>query len=175
MLKCRYHGWAFESGSGQCVERPAHPGETPPALVRARTFPSAEAHGYVWTRLLGDGDDDHGDDDRGSAVGPPRPALALRSIHVRASASRVAESLARDTRNAPGVSTDDDADPYVVHTADPEAGSIWHFLQPFTDAETVIHAALADAPSPAERLAVLRRENHRLRAVRDAIEAHASS
>ena len=174
-LKCRYHGWTFESGSGQCVERPAHPGETPPALVRARAFPCAEAHGYVWTRLLRGGEDNHGEDDRVPAVGPVRPVLTLRSIHVRAPVATVAESLARDARNAPGVSTVDAVDPYVVHTDGAEAGSTWHFLQPVTDAETVIHAALAEAPSPDVRLAFLRRENHRLRAVRDAIEAHASS
>ena len=178
VLKCRYHGWSFESGSGQCAERPAHPGEKPPALVRVRTFPCVEEHGYVWTRLRGDGDDD-----RGPVAGPTRPALTLRSIHVRASAAMVAESLARHARNTPAVSTLDAVDPYVLHAVDPyvlhavdpQAGSTWYFLQPVTDAETVIHAALADAPSPADRLAVLRRENHRLRAVRDAIETHASS
>ena len=134
-----------------------------------------EAHGYVWTKLRGDHKDNRGDDDRGPAVRPTRSALTLRSIHVRAPAATVAESLARDARNAPGVSTVDAADPYVVHTAGPGAGTTWYFLQPVTDTETVIHAALADTPSPADRLAVLRRRNHRLRAVRDAIEAHASS
>ena len=169
-LKCRYHGWTFESGSGQCTERPAHPGEKPPALVRARAFPCVEEHGYAWTRLREDGDGD-----RGLAVGPTRPTLTLRSIHVRAPAATVAESLARHARNTPAASRVDAADPYVVHAVDPRAGSTWYFLQPVTDAETVIHATLADAPSPADRLAVLRRENHRLRAVRDAIETRASS
>ena len=174
-LKCRYHGWTFESGSGQCVERPAHPGEKPPALVRARTFSCVEVLGYVWTRLPGDGDDGHGDDDRGPAIGPPRPALTLRSIHVRAPAAMVVESLARDALNTPEASSVDAADPYMVHAVDPRGGRIWYFLQPVAEAETVIHAALADAPSPADRLAVLRRENHRLRAVRNAIEALTSS
>ena len=170
VLKCRYHGWTFESGSGQCVERPAHPGEKPPALVRVRTFPCVEAHGYVWTRLRGDGEDD-----RGPAIRPARPALTLRSIHVRAPAAMVRESLVRHARNTPEASTADAADPYVAHAVDPRAGRTWYFLQPVTEAETVIHTALADAPSPADRLAVLRRENHRLRAVRNAIETRASS
>ena len=170
VLKCRYHGWTFESGSGQCTERPAHPGEKPPALVRARTFPCVEEHGYVWTRLRGDGDDD-----RGPAVGLTSQALTLRSIHVRACAAMVAESLARHIEDTPEASTVGAPDPYVVHAVDPQAGRSWYFLQPVTDAETVIHATLADAPSPADRLAVLRRENDRLRAMRNAIEALASS
>ena len=169
-LKCRYHGWTFESGSGQCIERPAHPGEKPPALVRVRTFPCVDDHGYVWTRLR-----DDGDDEGGPAFASTRPTLTLRSIHVRASVAMVAEALARHARNTPAVSADAAADPYVVHAVDPQAGSTWYFLQPVTDAETVVHAALAGAPPPADRLAVLRRENHRLRAVRNAIEAGASS
>ena len=169
-LKCRYHGWTFESGSGQCIERPSHPGEKPPALVRVRTFPCVDEHGYVWTRLRDDGDDDRGPD-----FAPTRPTLTLRSIHVRACAATVAESLARHARNTPAVSRVDAADPYVVHAVDPRAGSTWYFLQPVTDAETVIHATLADAPSPDARLPILRRENHRLRAMRDAIETRASS
>ena len=48
-LKCRYHGWTYASGSGQCVERPAHPGEKPPSLVRARRFTCVE----VWRLRLG--------------------------------------------------------------------------------------------------------------------------
>ena len=94
---------------------------------------------------------------------------------MRASAATVAESLASDAPIAPAVSADDDADPYVVHAVEPQAGSTWYFLQPVTDTETVIHATLADAPPPADRLAVLHRENRRLRAVRDAIETRASS
>ena len=170
VLKCRYHGWTFASGSGQCVERPAHPGATPPALARARAFPCAEAHGYVWTRLQGDGDDD-----RGPAVGPTRPALTLRSIHVRAPAATVAELLSHHARNPPEASAAEGVDPYEMHAVDPHSGPIWYFLQPVTEVETVIHAALAEAPLPADRLAVLRRENDRLCAVRNAIEAHASS
>lgn len=173
VLKCRYHGWTFESGSGQCVARPSHPGERPPALVRARAYPCVEEHGYVWTRLLRGGEDD-----RGPAVGPTGPTgptLTLRSIHVRAPAAMVAEFLARHARNTPGVSKVDAVDPYVMRVVDPQAGRTWYFLQPVSEIETIIHAALADAPSPADRLVVLRRENHRLRAVRDAIEAHTSS
>ena len=178
-LKCRYHGWTYASGSGRCVDRPAHPGETPPSLVRARRFPCVEEHGYVWVRLARDEDDDPGpgpgpgqNPEFGSDSAPP--GLTLRSIHVRAPAATVADALARHAGDAPDGSPAEPVDPYTVRGVHAEAGEIRYALQPMTDAETVIHAALADAPPAAERIAVLRRENTRLCAVRDTIEAEES-
>ena len=169
-LKCRYHGWAYASGSGQCVERPAHPGEKPPSLVRARRFPCVEAGGYVWVRLAGEDDDD-----AGPAPDSTEPGLTLRSIHVWASAAAVADALARHSGEAPEGSPAGAADPYTVRGVDSRGAGLRYALQPVADDETVIHAALAAAPAAAERIAVLRRENDRLRAVRDAIEADAPS
>lgn len=179
VLKCRYHGWTFESGSGRCIERPAHPGQKPPALARARVFPCVEEYGYVWVRLLGAGDGAD-EDARGPAVGSTQPALTLRSMYVQAPAAMVAEFLARHARESLDVSAVDSVVPYAMRSVDSRTGTIRYFLQPAAASETVIHAALADtpsadAPSAVDRLAVLRRENDRLRAVRDAIEAHASS
>ena len=170
-LKCRYHGWTYASGSGRCVERPAHPGEKPPSLVRARRFPCVEVDGYVWVRLAGEGDDDQFP---GFGSDAPPPGLTLRSIHVRAPAAAVAEALARQPGAAPDGPLAEVVDPYTVRAARAEAGEIRYALQPVADAETVIHAALADAPPAAERIALLRRENGRLRAVRDALEAEES-
>lgn len=169
-LKCRYHGWTFESGSGQCIERPAHPGQKPPALARARVYPCVEACGYVWVRLEGGAGAD-GD----PAREPAQPVLTFRSVHVRANAAVVADRLARHAREAQERSTVDPVDPYTVHATDSGARTTRYLLQPVTETETVIHAALAGTPPPADRLAVLRRENDRLRVVRDAIEAHAPS
>ena len=171
-LKCRYHGWTYESGSGQCVVRPAHPGEAPPRIVRARRFECIEDHGYVWVRLAGEGGDDPG---RGFGRGSPPPGVTLRSIHVRAPAAAVVAALARHAGEARDGSPAEVVDPYTVRDVHAEGGEIRYALQPVSDAETVIHAALADAP-PAreERIAVLRRENGRLNAVRDAIETRES-
>ncbi len=171
-LKCRYHGWTYESGSGQCVDRPAHPGEEPPSLVRAQRFPCAEVDGYVWVRLAGEGDGDPGPS-FGSGSTPA--GLTLRSIHVFAPAAAVADALARHAGGAPDGPPAEAVDPYTVRGAHAEAGAIRYALQPVADGETFIHASLAEAPPAAERIAVLRRENDRLRTVRDAIEASASS
>ena len=103
-LKCRYHGWTYESGSGQCVERPAHPGEKPPSLVRARRFPCVEVEGYVWVRLAGEDDDGAGtgsDPAPGFGPGSAPAGLTLRSIHVFAPAAAVADALARHAGEAP--------------------------------------------------------------------------
>ena len=169
-LKCRYHGWTYASGSGQCVERPAHPGEKPPSLVRARRFPSVEVDGYIWVRLAGEGDDGPGP---GFGSGASPPGLTLRSMHVWAPAAAVADALARHAGEASdGSAVEAEAvAPCMLRSAHAEAGKVRYALQPVADAETVIHAALADAPPAAERIAVLRRENDRLRAMRDAIEA----
>ena len=165
-LKCRYHGWEYASGTGQCVDRPAHPGEKPPSIVRARRVPCVEVDGYVWVRLAGEGDNG-----AGPAPGTTEPGLTLRSVYVRAPAGAVAEALARHAREAPDGSPVEVVDPYTVCTVDAQARELRYALQPVSDDETVIHGALADAPPAAERIAVLRRENDRLRAVRDAVEA----
>ena len=169
-LKCRYHGWSYESDSGQCIDRPAHPGEKPPSLVRARRFSCAEVAGYVWVRLAGEGDGGEG-----PVPGTKQPGLTLRSVPVRARASTVLDALARHPSETPQQSPVEVVDPYTVCTVDARAGEIRYALQPVSADETVIHAALADAPPAADRNAVLRRENDRLRAVRDAIETQTPS
>lgn len=174
-LKCRYHGWTYESGSGHCVERPAHPGERPPSLVRARRFPCAEVDGYVWVRLAGEGEGDDGlDPDPGFGSGSAPAGLTLRSVHVVAPAAAVADALARhhagEASGGPGAGAEV-IDPWTLRSAHAEAREIRYALQPVADGETFMHASLAEAPPAAERIAVLRRENDRLRAVRDAIEA----
>ena len=106
---------------------------------------------------------------------PAPPGLTLRSMHVRASAAAVADALARHAGEAPDGPPAAAVDPYTVRSAHAEAREIRYALQPVAEDETFIHAALAEAPPAAERIAVLRRENDRLRTIRDAIEASASS
>ena len=174
-LKCRYHGWTYASGTGQCVERPAHPGEKPPALAKARKFACAEIDGYVWVRLSGEGEGEPGaGPEPAPGSGSTPPGLTLRSMHVRAPAGAVAESLARPAGGSPDAPPVEVVDLFTVRGVDAEAGAIRYALQPLSDDETVIHAALVEAPPASERIAVLHRENDRLRTVRDAIEAEQS-
>jgi phenylpropionate dioxygenase-like ring-hydroxylating dioxygenase large terminal subunit len=49
-LTCRYHGWAFEPVSGQCVEIPSLTSQDTldPAKIYAGAFPCEERDGYAW-------------------------------------------------------------------------------------------------------------------------------
>lgn len=59
-LKCRYHGWTYESGSARCIAIPCHPRLTPAAAIRVRAYPCTERRGHVWVRLAEEGDGDGG-------------------------------------------------------------------------------------------------------------------
>ena len=65
-LKCRYHGWTYESGSARCIAIPCHPRLTPAAAIRVRAYPCAERQGLVWVRLEGEGDGEDGIESGGS-------------------------------------------------------------------------------------------------------------
>lgn len=176
-LQCRYHGWRYASGSGQCTFVPAHPDQAPPKVVRAKSYPCAEAYGYVWASL-------------GAAGGGPSvPALdgreptTLRSVFVRASAPLVAERLT-GYRFAPAAARRADAplvpatvrphDPFTLEAeavADGIRTTVVFLLQPVTQETAVVHAVLATALSGAARLAALRHHNDQLTTLRDAVEA----
>jgi phenylpropionate dioxygenase-like ring-hydroxylating dioxygenase large terminal subunit len=46
-LQCLYHGWTY-SPNGECVNIPAHPGQTAPAKARTQALRSAVKYGMVW-------------------------------------------------------------------------------------------------------------------------------
>jgi phenylpropionate dioxygenase-like ring-hydroxylating dioxygenase large terminal subunit len=51
VLRCRYHGWAFDR-TGHCVDIPLRrDGRTIPAQAKVRTFHCREEHGLVWVCL----------------------------------------------------------------------------------------------------------------------------
>jgi len=141
-VKCRYHGWRFASGSGACTFIPAHPEQTPPKAAVVRTYRAAERYGFVWIA-------------RGDVAGEPAlPAVrdtacaTLRSLTIHAPIAAVAGAIA----------------------AAPQAATTTLLLQPESAGVTTVHG-LDDADrSGAERLAFVRAENERLKALRDALE-----
>jgi nitrite reductase/ring-hydroxylating ferredoxin subunit len=153
-LRCRYHGWRFASGSGQCTFIPAHPTQQPGSALHTRVYPSVERYGFVWTNL------------GGPSTAPLLPvrheseALALRSLFVEAAPAAVAAALQRAYRATA-------ADAYTLRAA---AEPLMFLLQPVSATQTVIHGLLDEAVSAAERLAVLRRHNARLTALRADVE-----
>lgn len=50
-LRCQYHGWTYETGTGGCTFVPAHRDATEPSKARVNTFPAREKHGLIWTSL----------------------------------------------------------------------------------------------------------------------------
>src|SRR5690606_4228040 len=51
-LQCGYHGWAYEGGTGQCVEIPNfRPDEPISPRVKGRAFPAHEGSGAIFVRV----------------------------------------------------------------------------------------------------------------------------
>jgi nitrite reductase/ring-hydroxylating ferredoxin subunit len=185
-LQCQYHGWRFASGSGQCTFIPAHPSQKPASTIHAATHAVREEHGFVWACL-----------DAPAYPLPELPAGAttLRSIVVEAPHAAVAQALlhgysfAADPGVADAVTLGAEVvatGPFVFRTAGigERATTVMFLLQPHTESQTVMHAALFDAapahaaaspepPAPdarAKRMALLRHHNVRMTALRDRLE-----
>ena len=227
-LKCRYHGWTYESGSARCIAIPCHPRLTPAAAIRVRAYPCMERRGHVWVRLAEEGDGDGGIEAGANgagaspvgAAGHTEPEPILRSVYVDAPAATVAAAFVHyeDAAAGPVQVEADAADPWTVHVLGGRDGDLRFMLQPLSERTTVIHGVLAaraprlvsastpaavsasvpasaprhppssafakapasaSASAPAgagvpadtgDRLAVLRRHNAALGAVRDAAE-----
>jgi nitrite reductase/ring-hydroxylating ferredoxin subunit len=145
-LKCRYHGWRFESGSGRCAFIPSHPEMGPPVAARVRTMTCAERYDFVWlltaeTRTvpdipeLGDG-----------------PVTSLRSMTIDAPAADVRAALDDRGRERSG------AAPVFL-------------LLPETPASTTVHGIVPGRYEGEARANLLRGENKRLKELRAAMEA----
>jgi len=154
-LRCRYHGWHYASGSGQCTFIPAHPDQKPPNVIKTKPYGVTELYGFVWVNL--------GEDADVAAV----PALGLnafttlRSVHVAAPAAAVMEHLAGQGFAANGDFSLEGAGATLL-------------LQPMDGGQTIIHGLATGEVAGDERLALLRRHNEMLTEVRDAAERAAA-
>jgi nitrite reductase/ring-hydroxylating ferredoxin subunit len=154
-LRCRYHGWHYASGSGQCTFIPAHPDQKPPNVIKTKPYGVAERYGFVWVNL--------GEDADVAQV----PALGLnafttlRSIYVDAPVAAVSAEL-----TAQG----------FVQTGDfsLEGAGTTLLLQPMDGGQTIVHGLAAGEVVGDERLALLRRHNETMTEVRDAAERAAA-
>jgi nitrite reductase/ring-hydroxylating ferredoxin subunit len=155
-LRCMYHGWRYASGSGQCTFIPAHPDQKPPNVIKTRPYGVAELYGFVWVNL-GEGADI-----------AEVPALGLngwttlRSIFIAAPVAAVAEALIADGAGS--------SDGFVFGGGD----GATLMLQPVNEGQTILHGLLGHEVPQDERIAVLRRENDRFGALRDALEKAAA-
>ncbi|MCL2427865.1 MAG: Rieske (2Fe-2S) protein [Alphaproteobacteria bacterium] len=144
-LRCRYHGWRFAGGSGQCVHIPAHPGETPPQAARVVRYPCREAYGFAWVALGGE-----------ASGGAPLPEIeaeasyAGRSLALPTSLQRVREALA-EAGAAPT------ADPLVLTAVLDLSGPVKTslLLLPASEEETWLHGLIHGTHLGAARSAVL--------------------
>jgi len=153
-LRCQYHAWRFATGSGQCTLIPSHPSQKPASTIRPAVFPVFEDGAFAWVNLARDAAPD---------THPVTRDTALRSIFTAAPVAAVRQIL------LPG---------YAGHavslvdefTLTVSALGLQFMLQPVSEAQSVIHARL-EADGIEDRMAVLRRHNALMSAVRDRAEA----
>jgi nitrite reductase/ring-hydroxylating ferredoxin subunit len=154
-LRCRYHGWHYASGSGQCTFIPAHPDQKPANVIRTKPYGVTERYGFVWVNLGEDAD----------IADVPSLGLnaftTLRSIYVAAPAAAVKGRL-----EGQGFARAGD---YTL-----EGNGTTLLIQPMDGGQTIIHGLAAGEADGAERLALLRRHNELLTEVRDAAERAAA-
>jgi nitrite reductase/ring-hydroxylating ferredoxin subunit len=154
-LRCRYHGWHYASGSGQCTFIPAHPDQKPANVIKTKPYGVTERYGFVWVNLGEDAD----------IADVPALGLnaftTLRSVYVAAPAAAVTGRL-EGQGFAP-------AGDYTL-----EGNGTTLLIQPMDGDQTIVHGLAAGDVAGAERLALLRRHNELLTEVRDAAERAAA-
>lgn len=170
-LKCQYHGWRYANRSAGCTYIPAHPADAPARTICNRTYPSAERYGLVWSA-----EDPEADAPPQIDALEGKDALVLRGLPVDAPAELVVELLCR-YRFEPNCGIGgDDAETVVdfrdglavalrSRTGSDETGVLF-FVQPVDAARSVIRGMLDRTPGAAQRIAVLRHHNERLKALR---------
>jgi len=155
-LVCRYHGWRFASGSGRCTLVPAHPTQKPPQNAVARSYPCIERYGLVWVSL-----GEAIEEPRLRGLDPNAPCFTVRSITLQAPLHAVEDALVH-TEEAQPVSSS-----LVAQTGrvNGRVVAIHYLLHPQSATRTTVHGVVSSAVTGAPRLAILRAENDRLKAV----------
>ena len=140
-LRCQYHGWTYESGSGTCTYVPAHPTATNASNACVATFPVRERDGIVWSSLGVPTADP-------VQLAPGAPNVAnLRSLIFRVSVDALESAL---LKYAEGVATVLGGEvvaqqmfPGVIRMGSPGTASfIVIYLQPVDEGKSATHALL---------------------------------
>lgn len=150
-LKCQYHGWVYSSRSSNCTYIPAHPENAPARVICNKTFPSAERHGLVWSRLAGEGSLPELPELEGLG-------LVLRAIPVKRPAADVVAALCDEGGTPVG--------DYAVRLDD---GHRIVFLQPQTNMSAILRG-LARPAADGDDMALLKRCNESFKALRGRLE-----
>ncbi|PVX82448.1 Rieske 2Fe-2S domain-containing protein [Paraburkholderia unamae] len=172
-LRCQYHGWTYESGSGGCTFVPAHRDATEPSKACAKTFAVRESAGLIWVSL-------------GTPVGDPPiiktqvdgvSATFLRSLPFNVPAQEVAKSLLEDglcfdecfggESKSVGFRRYGD-DIVEISTGQDGQPGLHFYIQPHSQDKAVVHAMAARMPSIT--LDFLTRFSHVLGEFRRALE-----
>ncbi len=140
-LRCQYHGWTYESGSGTCTYVPAHRTSSNPSNACVTTFPVRERDGIVWSALGTPAADIH---DLAEAM---HQVQNLRSLVFSVSPATLEAALLEKSTTFEGVLSGniaaDQIRPGVVRlstSAGPE--SILFYIQPVADGRSATHALL---------------------------------
>jgi phenylpropionate dioxygenase-like ring-hydroxylating dioxygenase large terminal subunit len=85
-LTCKYHGWAFEPASGQCMQIPSlTPSDTlDPKKIYATAFPCEERDGYAWVYIPQPGSGRARSGEQPAVPEVPKFGPRFRSAHLTA-------------------------------------------------------------------------------------------
>ncbi|WP_433706162.1 Rieske 2Fe-2S domain-containing protein [Paraburkholderia sacchari] len=144
-LRCQYHGWQYRAGDGRCTHIPASLQGQPPASLCARTFAVEEKDDCLWVNLDPAAIDIVTDSLDQFSV----PGVALRSLPFNAPLQTVADALAayaladgEALRASVSVRRSGERVGVAWQNAD-GAHSVQFWLQPASDARTIVHGNAA--------------------------------
>ncbi|WP_213307216.1 Rieske 2Fe-2S domain-containing protein [Paraburkholderia sacchari] len=144
-LRCQYHGWQYRAGDGRCTHIPASLQGQPPASLCARTFSVEEKDDCLWVNLDPAAIDIVTDSLDQFSV----PGVALRSLPFNAPLQTVADALAayaladgEALHASVSVRRSGERVGVAWQNAD-GAHSVQFWLQPASDARTIVHGNAA--------------------------------
>jgi phenylpropionate dioxygenase-like ring-hydroxylating dioxygenase large terminal subunit len=154
-LKCQYHGWQFNSQSGQCAFIPAHRDQVPDARLKTGIFPNLERFGFLWVTLV--------PPETGRPDFPSfglKDGTTIRSMFMNTDISAVKQAVSQIATQV---------NDWTFHT-DPD---LTLFLHPVDRGQVILHGLAAQKYEGDDRIAFLRHQNTRFSHLRRAVEAMA--